>query len=50
LSRGEGRFRALPEAAVAADPAVKALNDLRARMRGEADLIRRLAHDLNCDD
>ncbi len=48
--RGEGRLWVLPETAIAADPGEELFDHPAARMHGKADLIGRLAHDLDRDD
>lgn len=47
---GERRFRVLPQPAVPADPCEEALDHPALRMDGEADLVGRLANDLDGDD
>ena len=49
LSRRDCRFDILSQAAVAVDPGKEALDDLLARVCGEADLSVDLAHDLDPD-
>lgn len=46
---GDGRLGVLSEAPVSTDPGEEAFDDPAPRVSGEADLVRRLSHDLDVD-